>query len=84
MKTFEQVYFQMSETKQRNLRIGGGGYGGIMEDELGMPKPILKDAFNSSTPRVDTSNTTPRGTGQSTTPRGVKSGLSTTPRGAAK
>jgi hypothetical protein len=63
----------MSETKQRNLRIGGGGYGGIMEDESGLPKPVPKDTFNSTTtPRRDTSNTTPRGTGQSTTPRGVK------------
>ena len=65
----------MSETKQRNMRIGGvGGYGGL-DDEAGFPKPSPK-------PGESATSTTPRGTARSTTPR--KSGLSTTPRGAAK
>ncbi len=75
VKSFEQMYFEMSETKQKNMRIGGaGGYGGALEDELGLPKPSPKIG--------EAKSTTPRG--GSTTPRGVKSGLSTTPRGAAK
>ena len=68
----------MSETKQRNMRIGGaGGYGGGLDDEAGFPKPSPKLGESGT-------STTPRGPGQSTTPRGLKSGLSTTPRGAAK
>ena len=58
----------MAETKQRNLRIGGGGYGAMMEDE-GVPKP---------SPKVETATAA-----GSTTPRGGTGGGSTTPRGAA-
>jgi hypothetical protein len=72
VKTFEEIYFQMAETKQKNARVNA--YGADIDLDTGLPRA---NPSGSTTP---TKSTTPKGvySGLSTTPRG-KSNLPVTP-----